>query len=78
MPILKKETDIFPANLLEDAGLLGDQTRKWWSLYTLSRHEKELMRKLQARKLPFYGPIIPKRYRSAGGRMRTSYIPLFP
>lgn len=78
MPILKPETDIFPANLLENAELLGDQARKWWSLYTLSRHEKELMRKLQARKLPFYGPIVPKRYRSPGGRMRTSYMPLFP
>lgn len=78
MPILKQEADIFPANLLENQELLADEARKWWSLYTLSRHEKELMRKLQARKLPFYGPIIPKRYRSAGGRMRTSYVPLFP
>ena len=29
-------------------------------------------------KIPFYGPVIPKRYRSPNGRMRTSYVPMFP
>jgi transcription antitermination factor NusG len=78
MPILKRENDIFPADLLSNEILLGDPSRKWTCVYTLSRREKDLMRKLAAWKIPFYAPIIPKRYRSNAGRLRTSFIPLFP
>jgi len=77
MPILKKESDIYPADLLGNDGLLLDLDRKWWCIYTLVRREKDLMRKLSSKSIPFYAPVIPKRYRSTAGRMRTSYIPLF-
>ena len=34
------------------------------------------MRKLYAREIAFYAPVVAKRYRSPGGRLRTSHIPL--
>jgi transcriptional antiterminator RfaH len=78
MPILKREDDIFPTGLLDDDSVLTDSERQWWCIYTLSRREKDLMRKLAALKVAHYGPVIPKRYRSPNGRLRTSYVPLFP
>ena len=78
MPILKKEPDIYPADLLENKQLLSDPDRQWWCIYTHVRREKDLMRKLASLKIAHYGPVIPKRYRSPNGRLRTSYIPLFP
>jgi len=74
VPILARETDLFPENLL-DAGLARQPS--WWTLYTLSRREKQLMRLLQAMEIPFYSPLVPKRSRSLQGRIRTSYMPLF-
>ena len=46
MPILKRENDIFPHDLLDNEDLLTDESLVWWSIYTLSRREKELMRRL--------------------------------
>jgi len=78
MPILPKQPDVFPAGLLDEpADACGAGTR-WLVLYTLARREKDLMRKLEAAGVPFYAPMIPRRLRSAGGRTRTSYVPLFP
>lgn len=78
MPILKRESDIFPADLLEQPLVRLPDGKSWWCIYTLSRREKDLMRKLRALKLPHYGPMIPKRSRSPQGRLRTSFVPLFP
>ncbi len=74
MPLLAKEPDIYPANLL-DAPDAGD--RPWWAMYTLARQEKKLMRLLIKGEVGFYAPVIPRRYRSPAGRVRTSYEPLF-
>lgn len=86
MPILKREEDFYPSDLLElpipqepeeipeDLQLDADH---WWCIYTLSRQEKVLMRKLLQAEKAFCCPLIEKRYRSPGGRMRTSYLPLF-
>lgn len=74
MPILHAEPDIFPANLLDEATAAP---RPWWVLYTLSRQEKQLCRLLIQQEIPFYCPTIAKRYRSPGGRTRTSHLPLF-
>lgn len=77
MPILERETDLYPSDLLDRR--FEETTRaSWWALYTRSRMEKELMRRLMAREIAFYSPLIPHRNRSPGGRWRTSYIPLFP
>jgi transcription antitermination factor NusG len=78
MPILGKEEDIYPSNLLEDETVLTESDRQWWCIYTMSRREKDLLRKLAVLKIAHYGPMIPKRYRSPNGRLRTSYVPLFP
>lgn len=78
MPILKKENDLFPADLFDDPALLDDESKAWWCIYTMSRREKELMRRLVKLEVAHYGPVIPKRYRSPNGRLRTSWIPLFP
>lgn len=78
MPILGKENDIYPADLLTDPQHFEDDKAVWYSVYTLSRREKDLMRKLYSKQIRFYGPVITKRFRSPAGRMRTSYVPLFP
>ena len=78
MPILGEEDDIFPADLLENTEILNDPNLRWWCIYTLSRREKDLMRKLASLNIAHYGPVVPKRFRSPNGRLRTSYIPLFP
>lgn len=79
MPILKQESDIWPANLLAaDSLWLSREDLSWWCIYTLSRREKVLMRKLVTWEIPHYAPIIPRRFRSPNGRLRTSHVPLFP
>lgn len=78
MPILGQEPDIYPADLLDGDTLPVEEGRQWYCVYTMSRREKDLMRKLFANKIPFYGPIIEKRHRSPNGRLRKTYMPLFP
>lgn len=74
MPLLKRETDLYPDDLLtSDFGL----NSQWWAMYTLSRQEKKLMRLLRQAEIPFYAPVIERRYRSPSGRLRSSYEPLF-
>jgi transcriptional antiterminator RfaH len=76
MPILAKETDIFPDSLLDEPESMGSSA-PWWAMYTLPRREKDLMRRLKSMGLGFYGPIIEARKRSPQGRFRKSYLPLF-
>ncbi len=77
MPILPKEDEIYPADLLQNQSLLGDEERKWYCIYTVSRREKDLARKLVNQKIGCYLPTVSKRYRSPAGRLRTSHVPLF-
>ncbi|MCO8123436.1 KOW motif-containing protein [Stieleria sp. TO1_6] len=74
LPILAKEPDRFPQNLLE-SDFAHDSS--WWLLYTKSRQEKQLMRQLFQLQVPHYGPQIEQRRRSPNGRVRTTYVPLF-
>ena len=76
MPILSREPDLFPDDLF-DLAATPDVDRSWFAYYTMSRQEKEFMRKLLSYEIPFYGPTIPKRTKSPSGRIRTSYVPLF-
>lgn len=82
MPILKYEPDLFPETLLteetEGAAPLLSGEAKWWAVYTMSRHEKQLMRKLFARQIPYYSPLVARRFRSPNGRVRTTFEPIFP
>lgn len=68
---------MFPADLLDDGGPALAQSGHWWALYTLSRREKDLMRRLNAQQISFYCPTTEKKSRSPSGRMRTSHLPLF-
>ena len=74
MPILKRETDIYPDDLLVSPQALS---QPWWAMYTMARQEKKLSRELLRQNIPFYAPVIERRYRSPNGRLRTSYEPLF-
>jgi len=84
MPILPVQRDLYPEGLLEalaggaipsSVGLSPDS--RWVAFYTLSRREKDLMRRLEAAKLPFYAPLVRRRLHSPGGKTRSSYVPLF-
>jgi len=83
MPILPRQRDVFPDDLLEDSAGQAVDGRAvgelgWVAFYTLSRREKDLMRKLEAATIPFYAPLVKRRMRSPGGRTRLSFVPLFP
>ncbi|MFN0050788.1 MAG: transcription termination/antitermination NusG family protein [Planctomycetales bacterium] len=77
MPILTAETDLFPDELLEEEYQLLRPESHWWVLYTRSRREKELMRRLESLEVPFYGPMVEKRFRTPAGRAMRSQLPLF-
>jgi transcription antitermination factor NusG len=78
MPTLIAEPDLFPDDLFTAVDQSPDPERRWWALYTRSRQEKELMRRLRAMEISFYGPTIERRSRTPGGRLRTAHLPLFP
>lgn len=77
MPILPPETDIYPYDLLDAPCANGDDASHWWALYTRSRREKDVMRRLLGMEIPFYAPMIKRKSRSSKGRLRESYVPLF-
>lgn len=84
MPILPKQRDRFPEGLLDggERDPFGKEAAaeraQWLAFYTLARREKDLMRRLEAVGVPFYAPLVPRRLHTAGGRVRYSYVPLFP
>jgi transcriptional antiterminator RfaH len=92
MPILEKETSLFPGNLLADFTLeatsedhaasdaLASESvlygRCWWVAHTRPRQEKSLARALLTAEIPFYLPLVAKNLVVRGTR-RTSYVPVF-
>jgi transcription antitermination factor NusG len=78
MPILAREPDCHPADLLEAADRPPRDNRRWWLVYTQSRREKDFMRRLIANALSFYCPVVSRRTRAPSGRVRESFVPLFP
>jgi transcription antitermination factor NusG len=84
MPILPKQRDLYPEGLLgggeddPEGKAFAVEGASWLAFYTLARREKDLMRKLEAASVPFYSPLIRRRLHTAGGRVRHSYVPLFP
>ena len=77
MPLLPRERDLFPADLLSERGEQPVGPSRWVAFYTLARREKDLMRKLGAAGIPYYAPLVRRRLTSAGGRVRESFVPLF-
>ncbi|HVT02774.1 MAG TPA: transcription termination/antitermination NusG family protein [Thermoanaerobaculia bacterium] len=72
MPILKRESDIFPETLFE----LDDADRLWRVAHVKSRQEKVLARYLLERNIPFYLPQTEQTTKRSG-RTFKSYTPLF-
>jgi transcription antitermination factor NusG len=72
MPLLKRGTEIFPQEIF---AMRADSP--WWVANTRSRQEKELVRYLLPRGVPFYLPNDEKTVRRAK-RTFVSYPPLFP
>jgi hypothetical protein len=52
MPLLKREPDLFPADLFD----LPEESRPWSVAYVRSRQEKSLARYLVEKQIPFYLP----------------------
>lgn len=78
MPILSHEPDCYPSDLFNvEQPPPDDPSRRWWLVYTRSRREKDLMRRLLTARVCFYGPMIGRRQRSSSGRVRESFVPLF-
>ena len=77
MPILKKDIDINPVDLLGSKAL-ESPNRRWFALYTKPRQEKVLLRRLLSGGKSFCGLLVPNCSRMPAGRMKTSYEPLFP
>ena len=75
MPVLAKETCLFPETLLESP-VLPVVDNQWMVIYTKPRQEKSLARDLLRHTVPFYLPLV-KRTLQYGRRRMTSFAPLF-
>jgi len=73
MPILRKESEIYPEDLFS-AAVAADAP--WEIVHVRSRQEKLLARLLRERRNPFYLPQVEKAIRRNGRTLR-SYLPLF-
>jgi transcription antitermination factor NusG len=72
MPILRKESEIFPPDLFS----LSVVSAPWEIAHVRSRQEKVVARVLANRSQPFYLPQIEKRIQRSG-RTFKSFLPLF-
>jgi transcription antitermination factor NusG len=73
MPILSKESDIFPEDLFD----LPTADAPWEIAHLRSRQEKAVARLLYDARKPFYLPQV-KQTKKAAGRTFISHLPLFP
>jgi transcriptional antiterminator RfaH len=77
MPILERETSVFPCDLFEDVQYdPGMSHRQWWAIFTKSRQEKALARDLERLEIPFFLPLIMRQNRIRN-RVVEAYLPLF-
>jgi transcriptional antiterminator RfaH len=74
VPALPLGDILFPADLFEARPALE---RAWWVLHTRPRAEKALGEQVFQAGIPFFLPQYAKSRRTSG-RLRTSYLPLFP
>lgn len=73
MPILRKETDIYPDDLFD----LPTSEAPWEIAHLRSRQEKSIARLLLDAQKPFYLPQIEQK-KKVSGRTFISHLPLFP
>jgi transcriptional antiterminator RfaH len=74
VPILAKETEVFPPDLLDGDVQVNGQ--RWWVAHTKPRQEKSLARQLLAKKVGFFLPQMD-RSRRVRGKTVHSYSPVF-
>ncbi len=78
MPILEKQTSLFPTSLLADMDCEPSEIdRNWWAVFTRTRQEKALARELERLAVPFFLPLLTKP-NYIRNRVVESYVPLFP
>jgi transcriptional antiterminator RfaH len=77
MPLLPPEPYLFPETLLTEGTHAPQEGHRWWVLHTRPRAEKALVRRILAQGDSFFLPLYYRRWRT-GGRLRSSYLPLFP
>jgi len=75
MPVLAKETCLFPDTLLESP-VSPVVESQWMVIYTKPRQEKSLARDLLRQTIPFYLPLVKKTLQYTRRRM-VSFAPLF-
>lgn len=73
MPVLRKETDVFPQNLFE----IPTADAPWQIVHVRSRQEKVVARVLLHDAKPFYLPQLQQK-KSRSNRTFVSHLPLFP
>jgi len=73
MPILRKESDIFPETLFE----MPAREAVWEIAHLRSRQEKAVARLLLDAQIPFYLPQIQQKKKTSR-RTFVSHLPLFP
>jgi transcription antitermination factor NusG len=72
MPTLSPEPVMLPESLFDQQG-----DGQWWVLHVKPRAEKALARRCHARSAGFFLPVF-RRVRRTRGRVKDSYLPLFP
>ena len=75
MPILPREENLFPDDLLEPSFAKGEDAA-WLVLHCKPRQEKSLARAAFAHEIPFYLPLVRKQNRIRG-KVVNSWSPLF-
>jgi transcription antitermination factor NusG len=76
LPVLPAEPMLFPEGLFDNRPD-ADPVRRWYVMHTRPRQEKGLARQLLQTEVPYFLPVVAKRWRSRG-RIMTSHLPLFP
>ena len=75
MPILPREENLFPDDLLESSFAQAEDAA-WLVLHTKPRQEKSLARVAFAQEIPFYLPLV-KKQNQIRGKVVDSWSPLF-
>jgi transcriptional antiterminator RfaH len=77
MPVLALEPAMYPQGLFAADQRVAHAERRWYAMHTRPRQEKSLARQLIDAEVPFYVPLVAKRFRLRNKPV-TSYVPLFP
>ncbi len=77
MPILAREPELYPDDLLDRPETGTEATHRWWVVHTRPRQEKTLARFLTDKHIAHYVPQLEHKTRSPQGRIRIAYVPMF-